>query len=123
MFICRIGIAKLGNSTYRFENFDMDTVMLGASINPGDIETASGNLLAFKARAAPNAHTTLYPVPSPSLHPPWTHSTASSSLRACTRDPGSMLFGQTGIVSNVLNHSDSNVSLAMVKWVGGCGAG
>ncbi|KAG5715607.1 hypothetical protein E4T56_gene19800, partial [Termitomyces sp. T112] len=56
-----IGIAKLGNSTYRFENFDMDTVMLGASINPGDIETASGNLLAFKARAVPRTLFQLIP--------------------------------------------------------------
>ncbi|KAG5734860.1 putative feruloyl esterase B-2 [Termitomyces sp. T112] len=131
--------AILNDSTYDFENFSMDTVMLGASINPGDIETFSGNLSAFKARGGKfltyhGRRDQLIPSGSSKCTYDLISRTLALSrssmdtfyrlflvpgMNHCIGGPGSMLFGQMGAVSNALNNSDSNVLLAMVKWVEG----
>ncbi|KNZ71379.1 putative feruloyl esterase B [Termitomyces sp. J132] len=42
--------AVLNDSSFNFENFDLNTIELGDRINPGDIQTFNGDLSTFKAR-------------------------------------------------------------------------
>ncbi|KAG6859933.1 hypothetical protein C0995_001776, partial [Termitomyces sp. Mi166 len=125
----------LNDSSFNFENFGLDTVELGDRIDPGGIQTFNGDLSAFEARGgkfltyhgrrdqliASGNSKRMYNLISQTLAMPSLDSFYRlfliPGMNHCGGGPGAAAFGQSGIVSNVVNASSNNVLLAMVDWV------
>ncbi|KAG6864763.1 hypothetical protein C0991_007289 [Blastosporella zonata] len=127
--------AVLNDSMYNFENFGLNTIALGDSINPGGIATFSGNLSAFQARGGKfityhgrrdqligsGNSKRMYNLISQTLAMPslddFYRLFLIPGMNHCGGGPGATAFGQGGLESNVVNTSSHNVLLAIVDWV------
>ncbi|KAH0581486.1 hypothetical protein H2248_011202 [Termitomyces sp. 'cryptogamus'] len=127
----------LNDSSFSFENFDLDTIELGDRLDPGGIQTFNGNLSTFEARGgkfltyhgrrdqliASGNSKRMYNLISQTLSMPSLDSFYRlfliPGMDHCSGGPGAAAFGQGGIVSNVVSASSNNVLLAIVDWVEG----
>ncbi|KAG6859818.1 hypothetical protein C0995_003511 [Termitomyces sp. Mi166 len=127
--------AVLSDPAYSFENFSLDTIMLGDTLNPGIIGTVNGDFsfVAYGGRKFLTYHGRMDQViPSGNSKEMYNNIARTLSMPSlddfyrlflvpgmnhCMGGPGATAFGQSGIASNVMNSSSYNVLLAMVDWV------
>ncbi|KNZ74678.1 putative feruloyl esterase B-2 [Termitomyces sp. J132] len=136
----------LNDSSFDFENFDLDTIELGDRVDPGGIQTFNGDLSTFEARGGKfltyhgrrdqvyrfsilsknvtyekfqaNVQLNIQTLSMPSLDS-FYRLLLIPGMDHCSGGPGAAAFGQGGIASNVVNASSNNVLLAIVDWVEG----
>ncbi|GJJ14834.1 hypothetical protein Clacol_009102 [Clathrus columnatus] len=120
---------------YSFENFNLSVFESTNAINPGDINTWDGYMETFRARGgkiltyhgrqdqliSSDNSLQFYNLVSSTLLSPnlddFLRLFLIPGMGHCSGGPGAWAFGQSGIVSNVVNASTHNILLALVDWV------